>query len=221
MLPALRPVIAAFVLALTPQSFAEPDSQLPWSPSDGEVLDFDVTRNGKSFGEHTVRFAVSDGEIKVRNDIELEASLGPIRVFYYAHESDEIWVNGRLSQMDGVTKKDGDTLTLDVEAQGDVLLVDGSGYEGEVPLDIVPSSHWNLNQIKSQKILSSENGEILDVKVEKVGTETVKVGDETLTADRYRLVSDLTVDLWYDQSGRWVKCQFEARGQSIEYHLKG
>jgi hypothetical protein len=33
------------------------------------------------------------------------------------------------------------------------------------------------------------------------------------------MVSDIDVDGWYDDQGRWVKLAFEARGQQIEYVL--
>ena len=74
--------------------------------------------------------------------------------------------------------------------------------------------------MQSNQILSSEDGQLLDVAVEHLGQEEIEAGGETIVADRYRLQSDLTVDLWYDETGRWVKCVFEARGQSIEYVLQ-
>ena len=37
-------------------------------------------------------------------------------------------------------------------------------------------------------------------------------------AQRYRYFGDLSVDIWYDGDGRWVKMQFTAKdGSSIEY----
>ena len=53
----------------------------------------------------------------------------------------------------------------------------------------------------------------------QIGRETVSVGGEDVEATHYRLVSDLTVDLWYDNESRWVKLGFEARGQQIDYIL--
>jgi hypothetical protein len=69
------------------------------------------------------------------------------------------------------------------------------------------------------KLLSTEDGEILNVKVVNKGRETIKAGNKTIEANRYLMDSALDVDLWYDDDGRWVKLAFEARGQQIEYVL--
>jgi hypothetical protein len=52
-----------------------------------------------------------------------------------------------------------------------------------------------------------------------IGDDRVEVGDQTVDATHYRLKSDLTVDLWYDNQSRWVKLAFDVRGQRIEYVL--
>ena len=102
---------------------------------------------------------------------------------------------------------------------GGSLAVDGSGYEGTAPAGIIPSSHWNIREVFSSQILSTESGELLDVEVTKIGEERLDVAGQAIDATHYRLVSDLTVDLWYDDQGRWVQLSFEARGQTIDYRL--
>ena len=49
--------------------------------------------------------------------------------------------------------------------------------------------------------------------------ELVQINGKPVEATHYRLVSDLTVDLWYDDQNRWVQLSFEARGQKIDYRL--
>tara|TARA_Y100000052_G_scaffold25935_1_gene30140 strand:+ start:37874 stop:38494 length:621 start_codon:yes stop_codon:yes gene_type:complete len=206
-------------MAILPASASE--ENLIWSPADGENLTFEVLRKGKPFGRHEVRFAREDDVLTVENEIELEVKFGPFRAFYYSHDSVETWKDGQLMSLDGETRKDGDDLVLSVSASGDQLEIEGTNFDGTAPVDIIPSSHWNMKQIFSETILSSEGGKLLDIKVEKLGTETLNLsGGRSIKADHYRLVSDLTVDLWYDQDGRWVKCAFEARGQTIEYILQ-
>lgn len=213
------PLIAVAALVGFPSALAS-EGNLIWQPSDGETLSFDVLRKGKPFGRHEVRFEYENEVLIVENDIELEVKIGPFRAFYYAHESVETWQDGRLVSLEGETRKDGDDLSLKVSAEDDGLKVHGTNYKGEVTVGIIPSSHWNIQQIMSDTILSSEGGELLDIKVEKLGNQMVELSDRSIEAEHYRLISDLTVDLWYDETGRWVKCAFEARGQTIEYVLQ-
>ncbi len=192
-----------------------------WEPAGGEVIEFNVFRKGQPFGEHKLSFERSaNGDLKVENDIRLTARFGPIVVYRYRHQSTETWSDGRLIALEGETRKEGDDFDVNATADGDALNVMGTLFEGAVDPQIVPSSHWNRAEVYSDRILSSESGELLEVSTSQIGRETLEIGGEAVDATRYRLVSDLTVDLWYDQEGRWVKCAFEARGQNIEYVLK-
>ena len=74
-------------------------------------------------------------------------------------------------------------------------------------------------QVYQDQMLSTETGEVLDIDVEMLGEETVAVNGQDIPATHYRIKSDLTVDLWYDNQSRWVKLAFEVRGQEIEYVL--
>tara|TARA_R110002033_G_scaffold84818_3_gene135340 strand:- start:741 stop:1070 length:330 start_codon:yes stop_codon:yes gene_type:complete len=102
---------------------------------------------------------------------------------------------------------------------GNVLDVTGTEYTGRIPFGILPSSHWNVAQTRASQLLSSEDGELIEINVVDKGRDTVSVGDTTVEANRYLMNSDIDVDLWYDAQGRWVKLAFEARGQLIEYVL--
>ena len=221
----LKFAAAGAILAFAPTVVADTattngSDALIWQPSNGEVLDFLVLRQGNEFGYHTVTFETSGDQLRVENDIELEVKAGPFTLFYYGHESDEVWEDGELLSMTGETRKDGDDFTLSAMRENGELSVQGTNFSGNVRADIIPSSHWNVREVQSNQILSSEDGQLLDVAVEHLGQEKIEAGGETIVADRYRLQSDLTVDLWYDETGRWVKCVFEARGQSIEYVLQ-
>lgn len=193
---------------------------LYWTPQNGEELRFSVLRDGDQFGEHIVRFEVSGDEVRVESDIELEVKFGPIRVFHYLHDSEELWRNGQLVFLEGETKKEGDDFTVVAERNGESLNVSGTLFSGDVAANMTPSSHWNISEVMGDRILSTESGEILEIDVSDLGEETIEAGGELITAQRFRLVSELTVDLWYDESGRWVKCAFDARGQTIEYVLR-
>jgi len=90
---------------------------------------------------------------------------------------------------------------------------------GTVEGDIVPATHWNIRQMFEGDILSTEGGQTLETVVEELGRETLTINGESIETTKFSLASDLTVFLWYDDSGRWVRCEFSARGQKIEYEL--
>lgn len=200
---------------------SEAGAPAPWQPEDGDVIEFKVLRKGKDFGTHIVTFDVSgDGSFTATSDVDLKAGLGPITVFRYALDSTEMWRDGKLVKLTGRTNDDGDKETVEAVLADGQLAIDGSGFSGNAALEIIPSSHWNRKEAYSSKLLSTESGEVLDVSVSEIGREWVEVAGETIPATHYRLVSDITVDLWYDDQSRWVKLGFEARGQQIDYVLQ-
>ena len=196
------------------------DAPASWQPEDGDRIVFNVLRKGKEFGTHTISFDVeSEDSFTATSDVELKAGLGPITVFRYELDATETWEDGNLVGLSGRTNDDGDDEYVEASMSGDSLAIEGSAYTGDAPIGIIPSSHWNIQQAFSDQILSTESGELLDTSVEKIGRETITIGGEDVETTHYRLVSDLTVDLWYDDESRWVKLGFEARGQQIDYVL--
>ena len=192
-----------------------------WYPEEAAEIKFNVLRKGKPFGSHVLSFTPQeDGTLQVVNDIELTAKIGPFTAYKYRHDSTEIWTDGQLTSLNGETRKDGDDLAVSVAAEADELKIEGTNFTGTAPAEIIPSSHWHSREVFSDAILSSEGGQILDVITENMGRETLAIAGEEIEATKFKLVSDLTVYLWYDDMGRWVKCAFSARGQDIEYILQ-
>ena len=199
----------------TPQT-----SALVWTPKDGDEIRFNVLRKGMPFGSHTVRFDVAPGgTIKATTQVKLRAGIGPIPLYRYDLVATERWQDGRLVELDGDVNKDGSKGSVTAYADGDVIEVDGTAYEGAVSATIIPASHWNIAETQARTLLSSENGQLIDVSVTKVGRETVTVAGQPIDATRYLLDSDIDVTLWYDDAGHWLKLAFTARGQDIDYVL--
>jgi len=192
----------------------------PWVATDGAVIDFTVLRKGKPFGSHVLTFERDqDGLLQVTTDVDLKVKFGPITAFRYRLDSVEQWIDGQLIALNGKSNNDGRKGEVSAEMQDDSLMVDSTMFDGALPASTIPSSHWNRLQVYQNQMLSTETGEVLDIDVEVIGDDQVQVGDELVDATHYRLKSDLTVDLWYDDQSRWVKLAFEVRGQSIEYVL--
>ncbi|MBA4228254.1 MAG: hypothetical protein C0456_16700 [Hyphomonas sp.] len=191
-----------------------------WQPAPGDVIRFDVLRKGSPFGSHLVTFDEGpDGALVANTKINLKAGLGPITVFRYDHTASEVWREGQLVEVAGEVNDDGKKASMEAVRNGNSLAVQGTLFSGKVPATVIPASHWNYAQTQTRNLLSTEDGEIYDIKVTPKGREKITAAGREIEANRYLLQSDLDVDLWYDDQGRWVKLAFEARGQQIEYVL--
>lgn len=192
-----------------------------WQPEGATEISFEVLRKGKPFGWHHVSFLPNGADgFKATSEVELTAKIGPITAYKYRHDSVETWKNGRLVGLKAETRKDGNDLFASAKLAPDGLYVQGTNYTDTYPQEIIPANHWNIAQLYADKILSTEGGQPLDVVVENLGRETLTIAGQPVETTKFKLASDLTVFLWYDDQGRWVKLSFLARGQLIEYILK-
>ena len=82
-----------------------------------------------------------------------------------------------------------------------------------------PTMFLTPHSLTGGAYIDTETGGSRNVRVTRVGVETVEVAGRKIQAQRFRVSSSITMDLWYDNEGRWVKGGFTARGQDIEYRL--
>jgi hypothetical protein len=213
----VTPAMADNTPSPTPATLTPPPA---WTPKDGDEISFQVLREGKPFGTHTVSFDIApDGTLMATTGVRLKAGLGPMTLFRYALDATETWKDGQLVALKGAVDNNGDDGSVSAARAGDSLAVNGTEFKGELPLGILPSSHWNVAQTRAMELLSTEDGERIKVDVVDRGPDAVMVAGVPVASNRYLMDSDIDVDLWYDAQGRWVKLAFEARGQSIEYIL--
>jgi len=221
MMRGARAAFTALALLVSAPAFALPVwAQADWQPSDGDRLDFDVFRDGGKFGKHTVVFRKSGDDLTVDSDIELKVALGPVTLFQYIHDVTEKYSSGNLLSVASKTKKDGKWKTLAAEAVAGGMKVAGAAFKGIQPGLLIPSTHWNVEEMKQAAMFSTETGAMLPMTVTDMGIEKVKTGQGMIDARKYVVKSELTASFWYDASGRWVKCAFNAEGSKIEYVLR-
>ncbi len=219
-------VLAGALMALPAQAksvgsnAASPDSD-GWKPASGDVIAFDVFRAGDRLGTHVVRFEENDGALTVTSDVDLKVSFGPITFFSYQLDATEVWRDGSVHRVDGRVREDGDRERVTVQREGDVLRVEGSAFNGTVDASAIPSSHWNSVVVGARQILSTENGEMIEIAASEAAREMLSIQGQDIAATRYDVAAKLPYSVWYDDSGRWVKMTFEARGETVEYRLRG
>lgn len=189
------------------------------APSNPGRTVFEVTRNGQPFGRHTITVAQAGDDLRVQSVLALRAGLGPLTVFRMEQTCSETWTGGALTGMSCDTLKEGRRTEVRARLQDNRLRV--TGAEGEIwfPRGAFPTSWWTQPPLDATTMIDTETGAPRSVRVSRMGRETIEVGGQHIEADRIRVAGTVTADLWYDLSGRWVRCTFTARSQRIEYTL--
>ena len=105
--------------------------------------------------------------------------------------------------------------------QADDISVTHDGNRTVLPGKTLPSSHWNIEQVRQSMLLNTQKGTEAKVNISQGPRENVKTLSGFVPATRYSYTGDVAMDQWFDDRGRWVKTSFQASdGSTIEYVLQ-
>lgn len=219
-----RPMFrAALICGLLATAGSAPAATIP--PS-GQIP-FSVFRNGDSpFGHHRMTFRQEGKQLIMEKEISFQVRAAFFTVFRYFHQNREVWENGRLVTLETSTNDDGKKYWVRGHATEVGFMVEGSGGTFIAPSDVIPTSYWNVATLKVNRMLDTQRGLMMDVRIDKVGEDPVSMPAGRIPATHYT-INILTnkpgntdvIDIWYEPSGSWVKLGFDAKGNRITYQL--
>ena len=232
-----RQLAATLVVSVLGSTTVSAANDFPY----GQTLAFNVFRNGQEIGRHTLTFE-SDGPNRIVTvAINFGVKAMGITAYRYTHADREVWNGDTLQALDSQTDDNGKKYKvhvqrgakgLTVERQAPAEAINASTadqglqpplIEHELlPADILPTSHWNIAQVKRSVLLNTQYGTLARVQVTPMGREPVKTATgATIEATRYHYTGDIRMDQWFDDRGRWVKGMFAAPdGSTIDYVLQ-
>jgi hypothetical protein len=163
-----------------------------------------------------------------------------VTAYRYMHRAQEVWNGETFQGLTAQTDDDGkryaiqirrDRAALTVErnarpgVQSPATLDRGLQHDGAVrttlPPQLLPSTHWNVRQIRQSALVNTQTGTEARIQVSVLGRETIRTASASIEATHYRYTGDLVMDQWFDDTGRWVKTSFIASdGSTIEYVLQ-
>lgn len=191
---------------------------LPYGPT----LSFAAYRNGEQIGRHTLTFERDGAQIKVSTSIDFTVKFMGFTAYRYSHRAQEVWAGNTLVSLASRTDDNGTKYSVQAVREDGALVV-ARNAEGRtvLPSQVLPSSHWNIQQVQQSVLLNTQKGTEARVRIAPVGRETVQTASGTIAATRYRYSGDVAMDQWFDDRGRWVKTSFTASdGSTIEYILQ-
>lgn len=170
-------------------------------------------------GNHVYTFTRNGDELTVTAKVRLEAKILFVTVRRYSADRTEVWRKGRLVAYESRTDDDGVVSEVTARAEGDKLVIQGPKGRIEAPANIVPSSAWSLDFLRTGEIMDTETGELLAITVTPDGTEEIEANGGLVTANRYQISGALDRTLWFAEDGTWLKMRL-TRGSDVIYVIK-
>ncbi len=206
---------AAYILAPMADSAIGKDAT-------SRTFDFDVYLDDSKIGWH--RFDISRteaGEREVKSEARFDVKFLFITAFRYRHENSERWVGDCLAEMDADTNSNGKRISVRGERRDAGFVVEKDDGRTELPSCVMTFAYWNPDFLKQPKLLNPQTGEYLDVEIEKLDSETLRLGDSEVEATAYAIrARGVEVTVWYSTNNEWLALESQAKGgRTIRYEL--
>jgi hypothetical protein len=205
----IRPLI--MMLALIP-SLAPASTDQEWR--------FRVLLDGQEVGTHTYRLESRDGERRVQSDAQFNVRFLFIDAYTYIHQARERWHGDCLKAIESRTDDNGEKSSVRGARNGASFELAGS--RAELPGCVMSFAYWNPAMLKQGRLLNAQTGELLDVRVEPLGEETVSVRGQPMAARRYALYAPkFRIDVWYAADRQWVQLESTTEsGRKLRYLIQ-
>ena len=191
-------------------------------------IEFDIYRNNKHIGKHIFSFKKTDNEIAVESEIKFQIKKLGVVLYKYHVKGTEYYKDGKLIKFNSKTNQNGKEKYVNLKAEGNDLIIDGSSFKGKVSHEYLLGTWWNHSIVKAPAQISAVSGRIIKQKVTFLGKEEIKLGNKTFktlhfnfssTDEKLKEGKKLNTDVWYDEETlNWVKASFEKKGK-WEYKL--
>jgi len=193
---------------------------LPSAWADQRAWNFRVLLDGREIGHHRYMVQPKGDALAVRSEAAFDVKLLFVNAYQYRHEAVEHWRGNCLDSLNARTKTNGEQETVAARREGDRLKVDRTGVREEHEGCVMSFAYWNPQFLASPRLLNSQTGEVVPVKVSALGPEPVEVRGRTVAADRHRVSGPgMQIDVWY-ANGTWVGLEAVLKGgRRLRYQL--
>jgi hypothetical protein len=210
----IRNFVVTILLALS--SFAAIADE-----STSRTLMFDVFLDGKKIGYHRFEIDGTRNDAAVRSEASFDVKFLFVTAFSYRHTATESWSNGCLDEIEARTDSNGKMLNVSGERTGDGFIIDAGEREAELPTCVMSFAYWDPGFLEQPRLLNPQTGEYLDVEVEDLGSDLLRIDGREIAARSVRLTArTMDIRLWYSEDSEWLALESVAKGgRIIRYEL--
>jgi hypothetical protein len=210
-----RKYLGLVMMAMFAAAFASP---VPAQGHDRQISlwDFDVYLNDRKVGKHEFTVSEAGGVKQVQSEASFKYKILFIPAYRYEHNAAERWTGNCLAEFDASTNANGDRMRVSGEQYEAGFLVERDGQPIELPECVMTFAYWNPDFLDQSHLLNPQTGEYVDVRIEKVGNETLEVRGQQVVATRFKLTAyEVDLTIWYSADDEWLALESVAKGGHI------
>jgi hypothetical protein len=184
-------------------------------------LNFDVFLDDRAIGYQRFELSPIGDGTRIDTRAEFEVKLLLVTAFAYEHRNTETWRGDCLQTIESRTDSNGKRYSISGQARSSGFVV--ATRDGERRLDqcVASFAYWDKDVLlQQQRLLNSQTGEYLPVRIDALGRESVRIGNRDVPVERYALKGpDLDITLAYSAGGHeWIALDSRLEnGRTLRY----
>jgi hypothetical protein len=212
------PVVVVALL----MSFADAASPVEANADVEQQWRFRVYLDDKPIGYH--HFTISQaGEFEqLTTQARCDVEFLKISLFKYRHDNIERWSSQCLNSITSTTNENGTLFRVDGSVTDTGFLLSSNAGETILPACISTFAYWDKSFLRHNRLLNSQTGEYLEVSVDELPQQSVKISNTSIAVNRYRLTADeIDIEVWYSGNDQWLGLQSTTdKGRLIRYVIE-
>lgn len=212
----MRILAALFTAAALLGSPAVASTVSATSSGDGmRRLTFDVFLDDRAIGYQRFDLTRSADGIRLETQAKFKVKVLMITAFAYDHRNSELWREGCLHAIDSRTDSNGKRYAVSGRARGTAFLLETKTGERVLGNCVASFAYWDKDVLlQSQRLLNSQTGEYLPVRIDSLGNDRLRIGQRELRVERYAIRGKgLDITLAYTAGGGdWVALDSRLEG---------
>lgn len=197
-------------------------------------LMFKVFLDDKPIGYHHFQVKQKNNLQQVINKARFDVKLLFLSVYTYQHENTEVWTNQCLNNLSSRTDSNGEINFVELhkdiainknynsDTKHNVTVIETDRGKQTFNRCIRSFAYWDLQLLKTDKLLNTQTGELIDIELNHIGSDTINLNKKNIDSEHYRLLGkNIEIDLWYSMSKQWLALKSKTKsGKNIYYQLQ-
>lgn len=181
---------------------------------------FEVYLDDSRIGFHEFELEEqADGRLKLQANARYDVKFLFINAFRYRHNIEEIWRGNCLTDIDASTNSNGSKTRVEGELTEQGFQIETGESERALGACVMTFAYWNPAFLKQSRLLNPQTGEFLEVEVEALTQDTVRLHGRDVAANGYLIKArNMEVKVWYSENQVWLALESPTKsGRVLRY----
>ena len=173
-----------------------------------------VLVNGKKVGQ--VHYTVRQDHNGILQELKTRASLSVfgLEVYHHTLHTHELWVAGEMKHLWGSVNDHGKQFQIDLTKFPEQYSGTINQQSIELPSSSFPTAVWHYAITAHTQLFSIPELTLLKVKISK-SSDTVKIGNKEVDAEKFSFSGDWHTTIWYDFDKQFLKWEYKVKGRTV------